>query len=142
MAFRIPMTDYEPRLPDPGVTEDEFDKGQDLKEGINGKDKMHTRFENTERTQVLAPRGDKRGRPMPRDARFLQANNRGEWGPDTYQKRWEGGMDGPMETRWMHGLGLPSREDLQSNANPQFGGAGEADFGGRAMDQAVGKKDQ
>lgn len=142
MAFRIPATDYEQRCPDPGVTEDEFDKRADLREGINGCDKMHTRFENTERTQVLAPRGDARGRPMPRDARFKQAGNHGEWGPDTYRKDLEYGMDGPMETRWMHGYGLPRREDLYSNANPQFGGAGEADFGGRPMDQAVGKKDQ
>jgi len=140
MAFRIPMTDYEPRLPDPGVTEDEFDKGQDLKEGINGKDKMHTRFENTERTQVLAPRGDKRGRPMPRDARFNQAGNHGEWGPDTYQKRLERGMDGPMETRWSHGMGLPSREDLKSNADPRQGGAGEAVLTNPG-DQGVGKKE-
>jgi len=142
MAFRIPATDYEMRCPDPGTTEAEFDKGQNLREGINGLDKMDTRFENTERTQVLLPRGDRRGRPMPRDAKFRQADNHGEWGVDTYRERLEYGMDGPMEQRWMHGLGLPSREDLKSNANPVFGGAAEADFGGRPMDQAVGKKDQ
>ena len=124
MSMRIPRTDYEQDCPDPGVTEAEFDKRQDLREGINGCDKMHTRFENTERTQVLAPRGDQRGRPMPRDAKFKQAGNHYEWGPDTFSERLEYGMDGPMSNKSYHGAGLPSREDLESNANPQFGGAG------------------
>jgi hypothetical protein len=124
MLGRIPRTDYEQRCPDPGVTEKEFDKGANLMEGINGRDKMHTRFENTERTQVLDPRGDHTGRPMPRDAKFGQAGNHYEWGPDHYIEELEYGMDGPMETRPYYGLGLPKRQDLYSNANPQFGGAG------------------
>jgi len=140
MAMRIPMTDYEQRQPDPGVTEDEFHRRKSLMEGVNGIDKMHTRFENTERTQVLAPRGDKRGRPMPRDAKFMQAGNHGEWGPDQFRERLECGMDGPMEDRWSHGMGLPRREDLMSNANPQFGGAGEAVLTNPG-DQGVGKKE-
>lgn len=142
MAMRIPRTDYEWDRPDPGVTEKEFDQGQDLAEGINGRDKMHTRFENTERTQVLAPRGDARGRPMPRDAKFAQAGNHYEWGPDTYQERYECGMDGPMETRAGHGLGLPRRDDLYSNANPQFGGAGSGMSAAEDNpgDQGVGSK--
>jgi hypothetical protein len=133
MAMRVPRTDYEYDKPDPGVTEEEFDKcrglpltginGQ-LAEGINGWDRMHTRFENTERTQVLRPRGDLRGKPMPRDAKFLQAGNHNEWGPDTYSRRLEHGMDGPTEHRAYHGAGLPTREDLWGNANPEFGGAG------------------
>jgi hypothetical protein len=124
MAMRIPRTDYEQDRPDPGVVEREFDKRANLLEGINGLDKMHTRFENTERTQVLAPRGDARGRPMPRDAKFAQAGNHYEWGPEEYVERLECGMDGPMETRSYHGAGLPRNECLESNANPEFGGAG------------------
>jgi hypothetical protein len=132
MSMRIPRTDYEWDCPDPGVTEKEFDKNKSpttdingqLAEGINGWDRMHTRFENTERTQVLAPRGDRRGKPMPRDAKFLQAGNHGEWGPDVYKEKYEHGMDGPMSNKAYYGAGLPTREDLMSNANPQFGGAG------------------
>lgn len=124
MAMRIPRTDYEMDRPDPGVTEDEFHRRKNLMEGINGQDRFDSRFENTERTQVLAPRGDKRGRPMPRDARFREADNHGEWGPDVYVGRLEYGMDGPNEKQLFHGMGLPSRADLSSNANPQFGGAG------------------
>jgi hypothetical protein len=124
MAMRIPRTDYEQDRPDPGVVEREFDKRANLLEGINGLDKMHTRFENTERTQVLEPRGDQRGRPMPRDAKFLQAGNHYEWGPEEYKERLECGMDGPLEKRSYHGAGLPRNECLESNANPEFGGAG------------------
>lgn len=121
MAQRIPRTDYEMDRPDPGVTEEEFHKRKNLTEGVNGRDRFSANFENTERTQVLAPRGDKRGRPMPRDAKFHQANNHGEWGPDTYQPRWECGMDGPDSKQLYKGLGLPTRSDLMSNANPQLG---------------------
>jgi hypothetical protein len=123
MSMRIPRTDYEWDHPSPGVTEKEFDKRADLVEGINGRDKMHTRFENTERVQVLDPRGDHTGRPMPRDAKFAQAGNHYEWGPDQYHESLECGMDGPYETRPYYGLGLPKRQDLYSNANPEFGGA-------------------
>lgn len=122
MAQRIPRTDYEMDCPNPGVTEAEFHKRKDLKEGVNGCDRFSANFENTERTQVLAPRGDKRGRPMPRDAKFRQANNHGEWGYDQYVERIEYGMDGPVNKEVFGGLGLPSRPDLQSNANPQLGG--------------------
>lgn len=150
MAMRVPRTDYEQDRPDPGVTEAEFDKckfpfneinGQ-LAEGINGWDRMHTRFENTERTQVLAPRGDARGRPMPRDAKFLQAGNHYEWGPDEHRERLECGMDGPNETRAYHGAGLPRNECLESNANPQFGGAGTGMSAAEDNpgDQGVGSK--
>lgn len=125
MAMRVPRTDYEYGRPDPGVTENEFDKGADLGEGINGRDKMHTRFENTERVQVMNPRGDQApgGRPMPRDAKFLQAGNMNEWGPDAYSEPLECGMDGPYEKRAYYGAGLPKRTDLWGNANPEFGGA-------------------
>lgn len=118
MAMRIPSTDYEMDRRDPGVTENEFHGRQDLKEGINGCDRMDTRFENTERTQVLAPRGDERGRPMPRDARFRQADNHGEWGPDKYVERLECGMDGPDSNHSYRGAGLPTRSDLSYPANP------------------------
>ena len=141
MAFRIPATDYEQRRPDPGVTEDEFDARGSLVEGINGWDRMHTRFENTERTQVLAPRGDMRGRPMPRDARFLGADNHGEWGTDHRMPGWERGLDGPMETRAFHGAGLPKRMDLMRNANPQFENIEDNEGPDRPMDQAVGTKE-
>ena len=124
MAMRIPRTDYEQDRPDPVTIEEEFDKGAHLLEGINGRDKMHTRFENTERTQVLCPRGDLRGRPMPRDAVFGGAGNHYEWGPDKYEHGLERGIDGPFEDRPYYGLGLPKRKDLYSNANPEFGGAG------------------
>lgn len=142
MSMRIPRTDYEMDRPDPGVTEDEFHSRKNLSEGINGRDRMNTRYENTERTQVLAPRGDKRGRPMPRDARFVEAGNHGEWGPDRYIKRLECGMDGPDEKRWSYGQGLPSREVMESNANPQFGGAGDAFTAAEAnpQDQGLGSK--
>lgn len=141
MAMRVPRTDYEMDRPDPGVTEAEFHKRKDLREGINGCDRFNSHFENTERTQVLAPRGDARGRPMPRDAKFAQAENHGEWGPDVYRERLEFGMDGPIEKRLYHGMGLPSREDLASNANPQFGGAGNA-IDPYPGDQGVGNKSQ
>jgi hypothetical protein len=135
MAMRVPRTDYEWDHPSAGVTEEEFDNGktkcpaQDdmggvLAEGINGWARMNTKFENTERVQVLAPRGDMRGRPMPRDAKFSQAGNHYEWGPDEQHEALDCGMDGPNETRSYHGAGLPRRQDLYSNANPQFGGAG------------------
>jgi hypothetical protein len=78
---------------------------------------------------------------MPRDARFVQAGNHGEWGPDTYAERYEYGMDGPNETRWGHGLGLPRREDLESNANPQMGGGAEEVLTSGSMSQGVGKKE-
>ena len=142
MAQRIPVTDYEQRERNVGVTEAEFDKGANLVEGINGCDRMDSMFENTERVQVLAPRGDRTGRPMPRDARFRGANNHGEWGNDTYEPRLEYGMDGPLEDRPYHGMGLPRREDLRPNANPQgedptVPGLDQL----RPMGQAVGKKE-
>lgn len=124
MAMRIPRTDYEMDRMDPGVTEAEFQKRRSLTEGVSGCDRFDSRCENTERTQVLATRGDMRGRPMPRDAKFRQADNHNEWGPDYYVGRFEGGMDGPNNTEVYGGLGLPSRADLSSNANPQLGGAG------------------
>lgn len=112
MAMRVPNTDYTMDRPSPGVVEREFDQRADLKEGINGQDRFDSRFENTERTQVLAPRGDKRGRPMPRDARFRQADNHGEWGPDQYVEPFEMGMDGPDSNTSYRGAGLPTRWDL------------------------------
>ena len=114
MAMRVPTTEYGDLLRqlDSGVTEEEFDKRKDLWEGINGRDRMDTRFENTERTQVLDPRGDQRGRPMPRDAKFRQADNHGEWGNDVYKERLEFGLDGPDSNVAYHGAGLPTRQDL------------------------------
>lgn len=139
---RIPRTDYEMDRPSPGVTEAEFQSRKDLREGITGCDRIITRFENTERTQVLAPRGDKRGRPMPRDARFSQADNHGEWGYDRYVEKIEYGMDGPVNKEVFGGLGLPSRSDLSSNANPQLGGAGTGMSAAEDNpgDQGVGNK--
>lgn len=125
MATRIPATDYEWGRPDPGVTEQEFDSRKSLKEGINGRDRMNTRFENTERLQVLEPRGDQRGRPMPRDACFMNADNHGEWGQDKYVERLEHGLDGPDSHESYHGVGLPSRMDLASPANRNHPGAAE-----------------
>lgn len=112
MAMRVPATDYGWRAPDAGVTEKEFGKRKNLQEGISGCDRFDTKFENTERIQVLAPRGDMRGRPMPRDARFHQADNHGEWGNDKFVERLECGMDGPDSNTSYHGAGLPTREDL------------------------------
>ena len=117
MAMRIPATDYEMGRPDPGVTEEEFDKRKNLREGINGCDRFDSRFENTERTQVLAPRGDLRGRPMPRDAKFREADNHGEWGSDTFREPLEFGMDGPDSNTSYHGAGLPTRSDISYPAN-------------------------
>jgi hypothetical protein len=142
MAMRIPVTDYEQRERAVGVTEREFDKRANLVEGVNGCDRMDTHFENTERTQVLDPRGDHTGRPMPRDAKFHGANNHGEWGNDQFEESFERGMDGPMETRPYYGLGLPKRTDLRPNADPQCCDPTE---GGldllRPMGQGVGKKE-
>lgn len=112
MAMRVPATNYEMCKPDPGVTEREFDGRKNLQEGINGRDRMDTRYENTERRQVLAPRGDARGRPMPRDARFRQADNHAEWGPDHYIPALEMGADGPDSNTSYRGAGLPTRRDL------------------------------
>lgn len=142
MAMRIPVTDYEQRERSLGVTESEFDKRANLVEGINGCDKIDTHFENTERTQVLAPRGDKVGRPMPRDAKFRGANNHGEWGADQYHPELEYGIDGPMEDRPYYGAGLPKRLDLRPCADPQDGDPREAGLDLlRPMGQAVGKKE-
>jgi len=147
MTMRIPRTDYEWSRLGPGVTEDEFHKRKNLREGVNGLDRFSSKFENTERTQVLAPRGDKRGRPMPRDARFWQADNHGEWGPDKFVERLEHGMDGPDSKEWSHGRGLPTRQDLSSNANPALGGACRVGFDGGLtpaedypQDQGIGSK--
>lgn len=115
--MRVPSTDYEMGRPDPGVTEKEFDGGESLVEGINGRDAFDSRFENTERTQVLAPRGDARGRPMPRDALFRNADNHGEWGNDKYRDSLEFGMDGPISESSYRGAGLPTRCDLSYPAN-------------------------
>lgn len=117
MAMRIPSSDYELRRPNPGVTEKEFDQRASLREGINGRDRVDSRFENTQRTQVLAPRGDARGRPMPRDARFREADNHGEWGQDRFHEKLEFGMDGPDESRPYFGMGLPKRMDLSDPVN-------------------------
>jgi hypothetical protein len=154
MAMRIPPTDYEMRNPDAGVTEEEFHSRKNLKEGVNGCDSMDTRFENTMRSQVLSPRGDKRGRPMPRDARFANADNHGEWGPDRYVKRFEYGADGPKSKELYKGLGLPTTPHLSPTADPVdrgqggYGGLHEDCFGdgalgyaARPMDQGIGDKD-
>ena len=85
MAMRIPVTDYEQREPAQGVTEREFDKRANLVEGINGCDRMDTHFENTERTQVLDPRGDHTGRPMPRASWSSPSINKMvSWGKDGF----------------------------------------------------------
>ncbi len=118
MAMRIPNTDYQMDRPNPGVTEKEFDSRANLKEGIVGSDRFDSRFENTERTQVLAPRGDARGRPMPRDARFRNADNHGEWGPDKFVEPLELGMDGPDSNASYRGAGLPTRYDLSYPVDP------------------------
>lgn len=117
MAMRVPSTDYEMGRPAAGVTEKEFDRRADLAEGINGRDAFDSRFENTERAQVLAPRGDARGRPMPRDALFGQADNHGEWNCDYFKEKIEYGMDGPISEASYHGAGLPKRHDLSYPAN-------------------------
>lgn len=140
MAMRIPPTDYEMRNPDAGVTEEEFHSRKDLKEGVSGKDSLDSRFENTMRSQVLAGRGDKRGRPMPRDARFRNAGNHGEWGPDYFAKRFEYGMDGPISKELYKGYGLPTTDHLDPSANPTDLGYEDC-FGDRPMGQAVGKKE-
>ncbi len=134
MAMRVPSTDYEMSKPDPGVTEKEFDRRQDLWEGINGRDKMDTRFENTERRQVLSPRGDARGRPMPRDARFRQADNHAEWGPDQYRESIEMGMDGPDSNHSYHGAGLPTRWDL---SYPATTGVESSEIGISPMSEGI-----
>lgn len=117
MAMRVPSTDYEWGRPGCGVTEKEFDKRADLVEGINGRDAFDSHFENTERLQVLAPRGDARGRPMPRDAKFSTADNHGEWGNDQFREKLEYGTDGPISEASYHGAGLPKRQDLSYPAN-------------------------
>ena len=126
MAMRVPSTDYEWGRAPAGVTEKEFDRRKNLLEGINGCDRMNTHFENTERNQVLAPRGDARGRPMPRDARFVCADNHGEWGNDKFMEKLECGLDGPDGTHSYHGAGLPTRHDLAYPANRDHCGSIEA----------------
>lgn len=145
MAMRIPVTDYEQRSECIGTTEHEFwgnsNEQHALLEGVIGWDRMDTHFENTERNQVLDPRGDHTGRPMPRDARFHGAFNHGEWGPDQYRPHLERGLDGPNETRPYYGCGLPKRQDLMPNANPQLDLPTDDPLAGRPMGQAVGKKE-
>jgi hypothetical protein len=129
MAMRVPATDYEWGRAPAGVTEKEFDSRKDLWEGINGRDRFNSHFENTERLQVLAPRGDARGRPMPRDARFASADNHGEWGTDKFYPGIECGMDGPDSRDSYHGAGLPTRHDLSYPANRDHCGAPAALMG-------------
>jgi len=122
MAMRIPRSQYEWDKPALGITETEFDKGADLYEGINGSAHMDTKFENTERLQVMDPHGDHHGRPMPRNGDFFEAWNHNEWGKDSfdqaeYDRRFEGRRD---EGKPYHGLGLPRQKYLESNANPAY----------------------
>jgi len=138
MSFRIPRTNYEWDRPEPGVTEKVFDKCQDLWEGINGCAPLNTKFENTERAQVRDPRGDHAGRPMPRDAEFYEADNHGEWGPDTYQEPWQFGSNGPFGKDPYHGMGLPTRKHERSNANPALGNVAGMDVQNDPQDQGVG----
>jgi len=76
----IPDTDYEMFDSRANVTEKQFKARADLQEGVSGCKPLDTTFENTERTQVIAPRSDSRpknsigGSPAPRDC-----SPHGEW---------------------------------------------------------------
>src|SRR4029077_2959730 len=121
MAMRIPRTNYEWDRPAAGITEKVFDRGEDLWEGINGRARMNTKFENTERLQVMDPRGDHAGRPMPRNGESYPVDNHGEWGPDHYEEALDCGIQGPVGQDPYYGRGLPTKKCLSSNANPAFG---------------------
>jgi hypothetical protein len=141
MSMRIPRTQYEWDRPAAGTTEKHFYKGADLAEGVVGLDSIDTKFENTERLQVMDPHGDLAGRPMPRDAKFYEADNHFEWGPDKFDERLKFGSDGPFGDDPYHGMGLPSRKHLSPNANPAFGGmCVMADVEDHPQAQGVGGK--
>lgn len=54
-------TDYDMEEFTGGCTEQRFRSTKDLQEGVAGKVRIDTHFENTERTQVLRPRSADRG---------------------------------------------------------------------------------
>lgn len=141
MSFRIPRTNYEWDRPAVGITEQEFDTGKDLWEGINGKAFMDTKVENTERLHVMNPRGDQSGnRPMPRDAAFWEADNMNEWGKDhfdkaEYNRRFSHIMNNPYL-----GRGLPENKIERANANPAYGNSAGMDCENDPRDQGTGDK--
>lgn len=143
MAMRIPRTQYEWDRPAVGITEQEFDKGQDLWEGINGKAWMNTKFENTERLQVMNPRGDQGGRPMPRDGEFFEADNHHEWGNDHFDEALYAREFAHINRDPYYARGVPGNQVLSQNANPSETGGGcgsivepESD----PRDQGIGQK--
>jgi hypothetical protein len=144
MAMRIPRTQYEWDRPAVGITEQEFDKGVDLWEGINGKGFMNTKFENTERLQVMNPRGDQAGnRPMPRDAGFFEADNHHEWGFDSFNEAEYNREFAHLRQDPYKGRGTPSNEMLSPNANPSETGGGCASIAepeSDPRDQGIGQK--
>lgn len=81
----IPDKDYEMYDTRTNITEKAFQTGSDLDEGVSGCKQIETRFENTERTQVIAPRSDSRpknsisGNPAPRNGRGHDFGAHDEW---------------------------------------------------------------
>lgn len=76
----IPPIEYRQCDEEPSTTEKKFQAMQSITEGVAGCLKIDTMYENTERDEVQATRGDMVGRPMPRDDfKDLSANNHGEW---------------------------------------------------------------
>jgi hypothetical protein len=143
MAMRVPRTQYEWDRVAHGITEKEFDAGQNLYEGINGQAGMDTKFENTERLQVMDPRGDHAGRPMPRDGEFFEADNHHEWGNDFFDKADYDRRHGKMGNAPYYGRGLPKTHMLSPNANPAETGGGCASMvepESDPRDQGIGDK--
>jgi hypothetical protein len=83
--MNIPPTDYEMYDTKTNITEKEFCSRADLQEGVSGCKPIETRFENTERTQVIAPRSDSRPRdsigyaPAPRNGSGHAYGGHNEW---------------------------------------------------------------
>lgn len=81
----IPDQDYEMYDRKANITEKEFCARADLQEGVSGCKPIETRFENTERTQVIAPRSDSRPKnsigyaPAPRNGRGHDYGSHDEW---------------------------------------------------------------
>jgi hypothetical protein len=143
MSMRIPRTQYEWDRPALGITEKEFDKGADLYEGINGSAHLDTKFENTERLQVMDPHGDHHGRPMPRDGDFFEADNHFEWGKDSFDKaEYDRRFEGRRRSGQPYdGLGLPKAVDYSPNANPAYGNcATMCEPESAPGDQGIGQK--
>jgi len=78
-------TDYDMEEFTGGCTEQRFRKGSDLQEGVAGCARIDTKFENTERVQVLRPRSMDRGPNNIGGRSPVNAPDHGEWEGGPYR---------------------------------------------------------